>query len=324
MLNVTRPLNRHPLFKSHNIDEAHELVAKHVKPHSIQIAGKESALNVQFDGLNLGDISLFHVYYGAAVRVNPHSESESFFIQYTLSGDGKVQHQGKEINTQSSDTVVVSPSLQYQMQLEEQCSRIAIEINKQALEKQLSMALGAEIEQPLEFEFHQQDNQGSWKNTINYALQQIELAPQLIESKAGKKALSDLLIAQLLQTQRHNYQQALQQPGDIMMPTHLRKAVDFIQDNISNPPSMIELAAYCNTSVRTLQRSFSRCLNDTPLAYIRKQRLSAIHSVLLATKDKEAGQLTRILLDYGITDFGRFAHYYRQRYGCKPSDTLKK
>lgn len=324
MLNVTRPLSRHPLFKSHNIDEAHELVAKHVKPHNIQIAGRESSLDVQFDGLNLGDISLFHVYYGAAVRVNPHNESESFFIQHTLSGDGKVQHQGKEIRTQNNDTVVVSPSLQYQMLLEEECSRIAIEINKQALENQLSMALGDSVDQPLEFEFHQKDNQDSWHNTINYVLQQIQIAPQLMESEAAKKALSDLLIAQLLQTQQHNYQQALQQPGEIMMPTHLRKAVDFIQDNISNPPSMIELAAFCNTSVRTLQRSFSRCLNDTPLGYIRKQRLAAIHSALLAAKDKETGQLTRILLDFGITDLGRFARYYRQRYGCKPSDTLKK
>lgn len=319
-----RPLNHFPLFKSNNIEEAHQLIARHVKPHAIEVAGPESALNVQFDGLTLGSVSLFHVFYGAKVNVNPESEGQSYFIQSTLAGEGEVISRGRRHITHSQDTVVVSPSLPYHMQLQENCSRLAIEVDKNCLQQYLSAALGEPLQDELEFELHSRENQKSWQNTIHYVLQQAQIAPELMGSAAAKKAISDLLLAQLLETQSHNYSEQLKRPGELMLPAHLRRAIDFINANIHQPPTMVELAKHCNTSVRTLQRSFTRCLEQTPVEYIRNQRLEAVHQALQLDYDTENGALTRILLDHGISDFGRFASYYRKKFGCKPSETLRR
>lgn len=317
-----RPLRHFPLFRSSNIDEAQQLIAQHVKPHSIQIAGAESSLNVDFSGLELQGVSLFHVFYGAKVQVNPEQNSCSFFIQSTLSGEGEVIHQGKKYHTHDHDTVVASPSTNYSMVLQENCSRLAIEIDRDILQSHLASVMACDLDQELVFDLHCESSQQSWQNTIRYVLQQADFAPELLGKAPMKKALSELLLSQLLETQPHNYSEQMRRDGELMLPNHLRHAVDFIQANICNPPSMAELAKHCNTSVRTLQRSFIRCLNKTPVEYIRDLRLRAVHKTLQEKSSQENGALTRILLDHGITDLGRFASYYRKKFGCKPSETL--
>jgi hypothetical protein len=63
-----RPLSQFPLFRSQDIDEAHQLVARHVKPHRIHVVDHEASLDVDFQGVALDGVALFHVFYGASVQ----------------------------------------------------------------------------------------------------------------------------------------------------------------------------------------------------------------------------------------------------------------
>lgn len=317
-----RPLSQFPLFRSHNIDEAHQLVAQHVKPHRIQVVDQEDSLDVHFDGVGLDGVALFHVFYGSSVSVNPEKESQSYFIQTTLAGEGRVVYQNKEITTRKDDTVVVSPTLPYHMILGENCSRVAIEIDKTRLQRCLSGVICEEINEEVMFDLHTPQSMQSWSATVNYILQQASLNPTLFQNPNIKKTYSDLILSNLLEIQPHNYTHKMHTEGELMLPTHLRCAIEFIQDSIVNPPSVVELAQQCNVAVRTLQRSFVRCLQMTPAEYIRTQRLEAVHRALLKSDSAEKGVLTRILLDHGVADMGRFASYYRKRFGCTPSQTL--
>jgi AraC-like DNA-binding protein len=317
-----RPLSQFPLFRSQDIDEAHQLVARHVKPHRIHVVDHEASLDVDFQGVALDGVALFHVFYGASVEVNPERESQSFFVQTTLAGEGRVLSARDDVRTVQNDTVVVSPSQPYHMRLGENCSRIAIEIDKERLRKCLSGIICEEVDQDIVFDLHSNAFSQSWKMTIDYIFQQLQLNPQLLQNPAIKQNYSELIINNLLAQQTHNYSAQMRREGDVMLPAHLRQAVDLIRDDIANPPSVVELAGQCNVTVRTLQRSFVRHLQMSPAEYIRNTRLDAVHRALLRSDSSEKGILTRILLDHGISDMGRFATYYRRKYGCTPSQTL--
>ncbi len=318
-----QPLSKFPLFRSSNIDEAHKLIAQHVTPHAIHVIDNESDLTVHFDGLNLDGISIFHVFYGAGVHVAPAHGSNAYFIQTTLDGEGEVVHGNQKCTTRSYDTVIVSPTVPYYMTLKKNCSRLAIKIDQKRLTKYLSGMICEDISKNVVFNLRVDRNKESWLATIDYLLQQIRLLPNLFLQASAKKAYSDLILSNLLETQSHDFSGQIQKPGRLMYSRHMQKALDYLMENLGRPISIVEIAEQSNVSVRTLQRSFVRYTEMTPVQYIHNQRLEAVHRSLLAAGRIEKGYLTRVLIDHGIVNFGQFAASYRKRFGCKPSETLK-
>ena len=52
-----------------------------------------------------------------------------------------------------------------------------------------------------------------------------------------------------------------------------------------------------------------------------RARVEALHRALLAA-DETAG-VTKLMMNVGIVNFGRYAQYYREQIGVSPSTTLK-
>jgi len=102
----------------------------------------------------------------------------------------------------------------------------------------------------------------------------------------------------------------------------VKKARDYIEEHLDQPISMATLSELCGVSVRTLQNGFRQFLQQAPVEYIRDRRLALVHESLQRGNAFET--VTDILLRHGINSFGHFSSAYRQRYGCLPSDTLRR
>lgn len=318
----TPPLRQYPMFRSSDLDDAHERIAKNISPHHIHVMGDSDQLDVNFCGVHLEDITLLKVGYGAKVEVSPESE-EYYFLQTTIEGCGEVI-QGKEhCSTRAGDTVVVSPSTAYRMRLEQHCTRLAIGFRANALRDRLSQLLCTEVKSDLRFDFSIGNNE-IWNSTLQFVIQQLASAPKLFDSPTTRKVYSDLLLSTLLEIQHHNYAQSEFDKPDMMVSSEVKKAIEYIQQHVKTPISVADLADHCNVSSRTLQRNFVKHMNQTPSVYIRNEKLSAIHRQLRQTNPIEKGIITRILLDYGVMDFGRFSRYYFKKFGCTPSETLRR
>lgn len=315
-------LDRYGMFRSNDVDDAHLKIAKNVSPHRIDVRGHKNLLDVNFKGIHLAGISLLHVYYGAAVEVKP-DHSEYYFTQTTLAGNGHVTLGKDQCQTATGDTVVVSPSVPYKMTLEERCDRVAVGINPVDLKSHLSKLINSEVNDNLVFDLKVK-NARSWLNTINYVLQQIADQPQILQCKDIQSAYTNLIISNLLELHNHNYMQRMNAKEDYMVCPQVKAAVDYIHGNIKSNISIADLAAFSNVSARTLQRNFIRHMDIAPIAYIRNAKLDAIHGELESITQIENGAIKRVLLDYGIVDFGRFAQYYRNKFNCTPKETLQR
>jgi transcriptional regulator GlxA family with amidase domain len=102
----------------------------------------------------------------------------------------------------------------------------------------------------------------------------------------------------------------------------LRRAIDFIEAAPDDPISVADIAAAANVTVRTLQLTFRRDLDMTPMAYLRKVRLDQAHRALAAAAPNDGVTVSRVALDWGFANPSRFASYYRAAYGRLPSQTL--
>jgi AraC-like DNA-binding protein len=108
-------------------------------------------------------------------------------------------------------------------------------------------------------------------------------------------------------------------------PDTLRRAVGFIEANPDLDIGLADIARSAYVSPRTIQLAFRRHLDTTPTAYLRRVRLDHARRQLQAA-DPEAGDritVTRVAIEWGFANPGRFARYYRAAFGESPAETLK-
>jgi AraC family ethanolamine operon transcriptional activator len=97
---------------------------------------------------------------------------------------------------------------------------------------------------------------------------------------------------------------------------------DYMDAAGGRPIHISELCCSLKVSRRSLHRAFADTLGIGPAAYLRARRLSAIRSVLTRC-DPAAISIGDLAFEYGFTEAGRFAAYYRAHFGETPSETLR-
>lgn len=98
---------------------------------------------------------------------------------------------------------------------------------------------------------------------------------------------------------------------DLLMPRHLREAIDLIQGS-DRPLLVSELAAEIGVSARTLQAGFRSTLGVGPLEHLKLHRLGKVREGLRA---KGSSELKALCRHWGFTNYTRFRREYIECYG---------
>lgn len=102
-------------------------------------------------------------------------------------------------------------------------------------------------------------------------------------------------------------------------PQTLRRAIMFIEDNAAKDITAADIAHAARVSIRAMQLAFRRHLDTTPMAYLRRVRLSCADADLRAAN----GSVTAIAARWGYARPSVFSAHYRAAYGVSPSKTLR-
>lgn len=101
-----------------------------------------------------------------------------------------------------------------------------------------------------------------------------------------------------------------------------RRARDYIEANADRDITLADIAAAAFASPRSVQLSFRRYLDTTPMAHLRLVRLERVHEELRASSPADGTTVTQVAAHWGFASMGRFAQDYRAVYGLRPSETL--
>lgn len=105
--------------------------------------------------------------------------------------------------------------------------------------------------------------------------------------------------------------------------TRLRAAVEYVHDHAAEPVSISDLSAASGLSVRSVQESFRRVFDVSPLTYLRQVRLDRVRAELLEA-DPQSGAVGDIARRWGFAHLGRFSAAYAERFGEYPKQTLRR
>lgn len=97
------------------------------------------------------------------------------------------------------------------------------------------------------------------------------------------------------------------------------RVVAKMEDDISAPKTLEELASHAGFSARQLNRLFKRATGRTVMGYYRKLRLSVAENLLQSS----ALSITQIAVATGFASSSHFSDAYRAAFGHLPSETRK-
>ncbi|ACK72218.1 transcriptional regulator, AraC family [Gloeothece citriformis PCC 7424] len=101
----------------------------------------------------------------------------------------------------------------------------------------------------------------------------------------------------------------------------VRKAEEFIKDNLHDPLTLQDLYEHLQVSERTLRYSFQDCLGVSPMTYLKKQRLNGVRRELKASYGTPV-KINQIAARWGFWHMGQFSQDYKKLFGEFPSQTL--
>jgi AraC-like DNA-binding protein len=161
-----------------------------------------------------------------------------------------------------------------------------------------------------------------WMRTYDYVRDHLLAGPGADEPLVAGTA-ARLLAATALCTFAHDGLDELTvEDGHDAHPASLRRAISFIDDNAHRDICPADIATAARVTIRSLQLTFRRHLDTTPLAYVRRVRLEHAHRDLLRA-DPGSTTVGAVAARWGFDNHSRFTAHYRATYGRTPSVTLR-
>ncbi|MGR3615771.1 MAG: GlxA family transcriptional regulator [Paracoccaceae bacterium] len=99
-----------------------------------------------------------------------------------------------------------------------------------------------------------------------------------------------------------------------MRNAHLARAMQIMNESVSDPASPTFIAQEVGISTRQLERLFGKYLNASPKKYFMEMRLDRARNLLIQTENS----VTEVALACGFDNPGHFSRVYRAAFGVTP------
>jgi transcriptional regulator GlxA family with amidase domain len=163
----------------------------------------------------------------------------------------------------------------------------------------------------------------SWRATAIFVATTLDAVGGLLDHPRVVAHVERVLLRGLLLAQPHTYTANLSDGSSQSQPRHVTEAIALMVDRPAHDFTVGSLARVVGVSARSLQDGFRQHLGMSPMQYLRTVRLRGARADLLALDGDDPTTVAEVAVRWGFTHLGRFAQYYRSRYGEPPSRTLR-
>ncbi len=309
-------LCREPVFTSRCRQESHQLLARELVDHDLR--WRQGAVDTAFFRAAIGRCDLFVLRYGAEVEVRPKPFTDFVLIQMPLRGSASLECDGVTLEAQPGQLTVLAPQHEAKLIWRAGCEQLIVKVPRSLLQPARAR-LVAEGSLP------NADMQPLFKLDGHQGARGLRLLGDLLDQLPGdddsdgdnppwRRHLEESLSMFLLTHQPRDKPALHCSPID----RQACKVETLMLSRLTDAVTLQELAAECGMSVRSLSNLCQRCYGQPPMERMRNLRLEAARERLLGSRHLS---VTEVAMDYGFTHLGRFASYYRERFGELPRHT---
>jgi AraC-like DNA-binding protein len=307
-------------------DEAEQLVSELYLPNRLDLSRGDGSLGMEVSGLRLGALTAGRLTYGRRVRLRT-AEAQNFHVNIPLHGRAASRSgTGRPRASRPGEGLVFSPGAPADILWSPDCEQLCLMIPRTRLEAELEVLLGRPLGGRLVFDFTADQHSSltpRLRTVMNLLVNELDEPTDLSGNVHVGRHVEGLVLDGLLLGARHSHSDIVagQQPG--AMSTAVKRAVDLLEEQPSQPWTTVRLATEVHLSVRALQEGFRRHLATPPMAYLRQVRLRRAREALQAA-GRDTTTVRAVAVRLGIMHLGRFAAAYREAFGETPSETLNR
>lgn len=308
-------------------DAAQAWMATICGPHQLEVR-RPARLSFEHDGLRLPGMGtvLGRVAYGTdvTIAVGALSRLDGYSISLPISGRQMLHGPQGSLRSDRRQGLIVSPSTPQALELTGSCRKWQVVIRREALQQVAEQWLQRPVQGAVEFEPRMDlgnPQVAAWWQLVAQLCRDFAAGRLLFAQGALARELETLLIRGLLLAQPNDLSPLLAATGADERPAYLQRACRYIAEHAREEIGLGDLEAAAGVSRQRLYDAFHRHLGNTPMGYLRQQRLLAVRAALLAPRP--AASVSAAALEWGFSHLGRFAADYRKVFGETPSQTLE-
>jgi len=242
-----------------------------------------------------------------------------------LVGEQELSKNGQRLSSNRDQGVIIAPNEHQVLAISGDCRKLQVVITRAAMSESLEGLLQRPIEAPLQFEPVMDAVEGasaSWWRMARYFIAELECRSELYEQAAFTRDLESSLIKGLILAQPNNYSEELRDVLGVKLPHYLIRARQYIHDNAREALHLEDLETAAGVSRFKLFDAFRKYFALSPMAYLKKHRLSAVRQEIL--EHGSIRTISEIAFGWGFTHLGRFSAEYRKLFDESPSQTLQR
>lgn len=295
-------------------------------PLRMEILGRSDHFMMSIDAMQLGPTLVGDCRFDAAVTMNIGELQSFYHVNIPLWGHLDSTHRQQEITATPELAAVYGPLGGVRLNRWDAGSRIlCIKIRRESLEAKLESLLHRSVNGPIDLRSSIDVTHGYGKVLRDLACLlagQINHTEPLVRHEIIGEELWCSVLGYFLAATDHPYREALLVPARPCRAPAVNRVVEAMRAAPQRPFDAAALASIAGVSIRALQAAFNEHLGMPPMTYLRNLRLDGAHEELLAS-DPSRRTTGAVARNWGFIHMGRFAAAYAQKYGVRPSETLR-
>jgi AraC-like DNA-binding protein len=315
------PLNRHRLVHTADVTLAERLGGQLLSENHLRLRAAED-FDARIHGVSLGAMSMFYFNYGAQVEVVAPPLQNYIALVLPLTGSMDVDLAGQRFEVVAGvNAGVIGSDRPLQMRWTADYSMLCARIDVSSMRSLICSLDPRTPERAVRFDptvTRPAALEAIWGATRVIVDVFDRLSPPQRPAPLVAAQLREQLLSAMVLTQPNSHSATLLGPAPVVSHAAVRWAVDIIESTPERPHTVAGIAKSAGVSLRALHDAFQREVGVTPAAYLTQVRLDRAHRDLVAGVGSDR-TIADIAMSWGFSNPGRFAAYYRRRYGELPS-----
>lgn len=322
------PLSSMIRLVTRDIDEVRAHMSRMYCPHDLWIEGGNPPIEFRHHQASLKSITFNAADYG-----NPYGQivigippmDEFYLVQISLAGTARITHGHETFDLPPGHMCILDPAARVRQIFGKGYKHFTVKMSKYGLETALLQELGF---RPGELHFSSQPLllEGAALMFIQFVqtiCDDLDSRESVFKHSRVSGVVEQALQRLLLAAAPHNHREIFDAPASTPAPYYVRRVEEFINARACDAITLDDMIAMSGVSARSLHAGFRKFRDTTPMSYLKNRRLVLAHRRLRLGADSDQS-VTEIALSCGFTHLSKFARDYLERFGERPSATLKR
>jgi len=321
------PFERYRILDTTDLDEARYRIGQVLNPYRLEVL-RGKIIHNRLELLPCGhpSLALLRHRHGADVSVDPGMLEGYYLLVLPTKGQALFQFNGRRIDVSPQGAVIVSPGRRFHFTASHDYEQILLRVDRSAIDDAWRR-LTARSEAPdICFDPLIPLHLSGWQALMPMLQWVTRCVGAGVGLGHGRDAAHAALLEQtemlvattLLLHQPHNMAEQLWPAPPPAAPRAIQRAKSYMLEHLGESMPVAMVASHCGLSVRRLQALFQDECGQSPLQWLRTQRLQAVRQAL---SQAGSGRVGETAMRFGFNHLGEFSRAYRQAFSETPQQT---